>query len=162
LLTNYADFRRYFRPFFLDPKTSKPTSYKIFYDIFSFIITQLAFSFTTVPFVILTLPESFLVWSRVYFYIVIATALATAFFASPAKQFMAKKVNMRAGVSGSKLQRTHSQESIAGREPVLGLPPDPSKDLEEIMSEARAELEDRQRRNSVNKPNISSHSKKEL
>ena len=42
-----------------------------------------------------------------------------------------------------------SAESLAGREPVLGLPPDPSKDLEEMMEEAKAEFEARQRRGSM-------------
>lgn len=122
---------------------------KIYYDIFSYLITQLAFSFTTAPFVLLTLPASFIVWSRVYFYAVIGTALSTAFFASPAKSFLVKKLNVRAGTSGPKLQRTQSSESIASKEPVLGLPPDPSKDLEEMMQEAKAEFEARQRRGSV-------------
>jgi len=143
------NFRRYFRPFFLDPKTSQPTSYKIYYDIFSYLATQLAFSFTTAPFVLLTLPASFIVWSRVYFYAVIGTALSTAFFASPAKPFLIKKLNERAGAAGPKLQRTLSTESIAGKEPVLGLPPNPSKDLEEMMQEAKAEFEARQRKGSV-------------
>ena len=139
------DFRRYFRPFFLDPKTSQPTSTKIYYDIFSYLVTQLAFSFTTAPFVLLTLPASFLVWARVYFYAVIGTALSTAFFASPAKAFLIKKLNERAGTSGP-LKRTISQESLASKEPVLGLPAEPQKDLEEIVSEVRAEMEARQRK----------------
>ena len=151
LADNPLDFRRYFRPFFLNPQTSQPTSSKIYYDLFSFLITQLTFSFITAPFMLLTLRASFLVWSRVYFYAVIGTALATAFFASPAKAFLIKKLNERAGVSGPKLQRTHSQESIAAKEPVLGLPANPSEDLEEMIQEAKVELEARQRRESLMK-----------
>ena len=149
-LTNTPpDCRRYFRPFFLDPKTSQPTSYKVYYDIFSYLTTQLAFSFTTAPFCLLTLPASFLVWSRVYFYAVIGTALSTAFFASPAKPFLIKKLNERQEASGTNLQRTQSSESLASKDPVLGLPPNPSKDLEEMMLEAKTEYEARQRRGSV-------------
>jgi lysophospholipid acyltransferase len=85
----------------------------------------------------------------VYFYAVIGTALSTAFFASPAKPFLIKKLNERAESAGPKLHRTQSSESIAGKEPVLGLPPNPSKDLEEMMQEAKAEFEARQRRGSV-------------
>jgi len=139
------NFRRYIRPFFLDPKTSQPTSTKIYYDIFSYLVTQLAFSFTTAPFVLLSLPASFLVWARVYFYAVIGTALSTAFFASPAKAFLIKKLNERAGTSGP-LKRTQSQESLASKEPVLGLPSEPQKDLEELVSEVKAEVEARQRK----------------
>ena len=150
LLTNTTvDFRRYFRPFFLNPKTSEPTSYKIYYDIFSYLVTQLAFSFTTAPFCLLTLPASFLVWSRVYFYAIVGTALSMAFFASPAKPFLIKKLNARQGTIGAKLQRKKSLETIAGKEPVLGLPPNPSRDLEEMMQEAKAEYEARQKRGSM-------------
>lgn len=142
--------RRYFRPFFLDAKTSQPTPYKIYYDIFSYLITQLSFTFVVAPFVLLALPASFLVWARVYFYAVIGTALATAFFASPAKAFLAKKINERAGTSGPQLKRVHSAESLAQREPVLGLPPDPEADMEEIRGEIQREVELR-RRNSIKK-----------
>jgi len=121
---------------------------KIYYDIFSYLITQLAFSFVTAPFVLLTLSASFLVWARVYFYGAIGTALATAFFASPAKGFLVKKLNARAGTTGP-LKRTHSQESLASKEPVLGLPPEPQKDFEELVSEVKSEMEARQRKGSV-------------
>lgn len=140
MLTN-LDLRRYIRPFFLDPKTTQPTSYKVYYDIASYLTTQLAFTFATAPFVLLTLSDSFLVWSRVYFFAIIGTGLVTAFFASPAKAFLIKKANQRAGTTRTKLQRTTSSESVTGREPVLGLPPNPEKDFEEIIQEVRAEFE---------------------
>ncbi|KAH8600888.1 MBOAT, membrane-bound O-acyltransferase family-domain-containing protein [Bisporella sp. PMI_857] len=138
--------RRYLRPFFIDPKTSNPTSTKIYYDIASYLVTQLTFSFVTAPFVLLTLPSSFLVWARVYFYAIIGTALATGFFASSAKVFLIKKLNARSGATGHKLQRTHSQESLAGKEPVLGIPPDPPQEFAEIVQEVRSEIEARQRK----------------
>jgi len=138
--------RRHFRPFFLDPKTSQPTSSKLYYDIFSLIVTQITFSFAAAPFVLLTMPASLLVWSRVYFYGVIGTVLATGFFMSPAKPFLAKKLRARAGATEHKLTRVESQESLASREPVLGLPPDPQKELEEIVQEVKAEIEARQRK----------------
>jgi lysophospholipid acyltransferase len=93
------------------------------------------------------LSASFLVWARVYFYAVIGTALSTAFFASPAKAFLITKLSERAGSNGT-LKRTHSQESIASKEPVLGLPPNPQEDLEELVSEVRMEMKTRQRRGS--------------
>jgi len=142
--------RRYFRPFFLDPATSKPTSYKIYYDISSYLVTQLAFCFATAPFVLLTLPASYLVWSRVYFYAVIGTALSTAFFASPARTFLKKKIEERAAkantVVGMKKGLNLSQESLTGGEPVMGLPPDPNEDFEEAVREIREEMQARQRK----------------
>jgi len=140
------NFRRCFRPFFINTKTSQPTPNKIYYDIFSWLVTQLAFSFTVAPFILLTLPASFLVWARVYFYAVIGTALSTAFFASPAKPYMMKMVSERTGKAAGGLKRTESTESLTSKEPVYGLPGDPSKDLDEAMSEVRAEMEARQRK----------------
>jgi lysophospholipid acyltransferase len=128
----------------LDPKTSQPTSHKIYYDIFSYFVTQITFSFTTAPFVLLTLPASFLVWARVYFYGAVGTALATAFFASPAKAVLVKKLNKRAGTTT--LKRTASQDSLSSKEPVLGLPAEPEKDLDELVGEVKAEIEARQRK----------------
>jgi len=143
-LTYSVDCRRYLRPFFLDPKTSKPTSYKIYYDILSYLITQITFSFTVAPFVLLTLPASFLVWARVYFYGAISTLLATAFFASPAKGYLVKTLSKRAGTPT--LNRTISQDSLSSKEPVLGLPAEPQKDLNEFVDEVRKEIEARQRK----------------
>lgn len=140
-----SDARRVFRPFFLDPKTSEPTSYKIYYDIFSYVITQTAFNFTTAPFILLTLPASFLVWGRLYFYGVIGVALSTAFFMSPGKVYLTKALKKRSGAV-DKLERFVSQETLAGEDPVLGLPPNPSKDFEEAVKEVKAEMEARQRK----------------
>jgi lysophospholipid acyltransferase len=109
-------------------------------------VTQLAFSFTVAPFILLTLPASFLVWARVYFYAVIGTALSTAFFASPAKPYMMRMVSERTGNAAGGLKRTESTESLNSKEPVYGLPGDPSKDLDEAMSEVKAEMEARQRK----------------
>lgn len=47
------------------------------------------------------------------------------------------------------MKRTHSQESLASKEPILGLPSEPQKDLDELVSEVKAEMEARQRRGSV-------------
>jgi lysophospholipid acyltransferase len=133
--------RRYIRPFFLDPKTSQPTRYKIYYDIASYLTTQLTFSFVVAPFITLTISASLLVWARVYFYAIIGTALATAFFASPAKAYLIKQLNKRSGASGPKLSRTKSQESLASNQPVLGLPPNPERDFQEMVNEVKAEIE---------------------
>ena len=76
----------------------------------------------------------------------IGIALATGFFASPAKAFLIKKLNVRSGATGAKLQRTVSQESLSSREPVLGLSPDPQRELAEIVEEVKAEMEARQRK----------------
>ena len=96
------------------------------------------------PFILLTLPASFLVWSRVYFYGVLATAFATAFFASPAKPFLAKKLKVRAGDAVPELKRSHSHDSLS-KEPILGLPSEPAEDMDEIIAEVRAEMQRRKK-----------------
>lgn len=137
---HHPDVRRYIRPFFLDPKTQEPTPYKVLYDVASYLTTQLTFSFVVGPFVTLTFSASILAWSRVYFYAIIATGLATAFFASPAKSYLVKQLSKRSGTVPGKMVRSKSQESIAGNQPVLGLPPNPERDFEEIVKEIQAEI----------------------
>ena len=89
-----SDFRRHVRPFFLTPQ-GNPTPNKKYYDIFSYLVTQTAFCFTTVPFCLLSLPDSLKVWARVYFYCVIGTAACVAFFSSPGKIWLIKQLKAR-------------------------------------------------------------------
>lgn len=143
--------RRYFRPFFFTQSTGEPTPYKIYYDALSYFVTQLTFSFTTAPFVLLSLQDSFLVWSRVYFYAVIGTALATAFFESPATSHFKKALTKR---NGGPLKPSASQENLAGKYPLHGLPDDPMADLGEIKKDMEATLK--------KKRNARDNDKKEL
>lgn len=119
----------------------KPTVQKRYYDIISYFVTQATFSFTTAPFVVLTLQGSLLVWSRVYFYVIIGIAASMAFFASPAKVWLTKTLNKR---NHPVIQRTTSQETIG--QPLLGLPSDPAQDIDEVMNEVREEFEARRRK----------------
>ena len=91
---------------------------------------------------LLTLPASWLVWSRVYFYAIIGTTLSTAFFASPAKPWLKQKLEERAAKAGSNLKKSYSQESLAGQQPLMGLPPE---GLEETINEIKREIEARRR-----------------
>ncbi|KAK3692753.1 MBOAT, membrane-bound O-acyltransferase family-domain-containing protein [Podospora appendiculata] len=149
------NFRRYFRPFFLDPKTSAPLPHKKYYDFFSLLATQFAFSFTVAPFLLLGFSSSLLAWSRVYFYAVIGTLVSMAFFASPAKLALKKTLERRAVAAGvvppdsstaaaskrptERLQRISSTDSL----PVLGLSDDPQRELDEALAEIKAEMEAR-------------------
>lgn len=130
-------------------------------------MTQTAFCFTTVPFCLLTLPASLLVWSRVYFYCIIGTAASMAFFASPAKAWLTHQLKIRNASSAADGDQTALQKQ--GHQPAtrpdlsarrttheslrdgyggLGLPDDPQREVEEAMEEIKAELEVRQRRGS--------------
>lgn len=144
--------RRSFRPFFLDPKTGAALPSKKFYDVASWLTTQLTFSFAAAPFLILSFSGSLLAWSRVYFYAVIGTAALTAFFASPAKAYLKRdteKRNAKAGAANGsaagsskgdddKLSRSASTDSLASRTPVMGITPDLEREFDDAMSEIRA------------------------
>ena len=78
-----------------------------------------------------------------YFYPVLGIALSMAFFASPAKQILKQKLDQRQAVAGVKMVRSASQESLASREPVLGLSSDPQRDLSEIVEEIKADIQKR-------------------
>lgn len=124
----------------------------------SYITTQLAFSFTVAPFILLNLPDSLRVWSRVYFYCVIGAAVSMAFFASPGKKFLIKQLEKRNnglavnnGRSDFADKRTASQASLSASidgDGVLGLPNDPGKVFDEAMQEVIEEVQARRRRGS--------------
>ncbi|KIV89225.1 hypothetical protein PV10_08811 [Exophiala mesophila] len=137
------NFRRYVRPFFLTPDGTKPTKYKIYYDIASYFITQTAFCFTTAPFVILGFNDSILVWARVYFYAVIGIIVSLAFFASPAKGYLIQRLKKR---NHPYVRKTISQET--NYPPSLGLPSDPVREIDEAIEEIKLEVEERRRRGS--------------
>jgi lysophospholipid acyltransferase len=138
------NFRRYVRPFFLTPDGSKPTKYKIYYDVASYVVTQLAFCFTTAPFVILGFTDSLVVWARVYFYAIIGIIIAVAFFSSPAKKTLIQKLDKR---NHPYVRKTLSQET--NHPPSLGLPSDPIREIDEAIDEIKQEVDARRRRGST-------------
>ena len=144
MLTLILDFRRLIRPFFLTP-SGAPTSYKPLYDVLSYLSTQLAFAFAAAPFVLLTLPTSFKVWSRVYFYTPIGIALSMAFFASPAKPYLAnmlerrnKKTTTREGKPvTANVKMLPTNHADMRKEPVMGLSSDPGSEIDQAIREMK-------------------------
>ena len=153
LQTIAKNTRRYIRPLFLTPDGKSPLPSKRYYDFASYLVTQLAFCFTTVPFVVLTLPDSLLVWGRVYFYAIIGVICSMAFFASPAKAWLIKKQKARSAVPTKTSERPipglKKEDSFANllqadpsKHPqLLGLPEDPEKDMDEAVREVIQEVE---------------------
>jgi lysophospholipid acyltransferase len=138
------NFRRHLRPFFFTPDGKSATKWKIYYDLLGYVATQLAFCFTTAPFVILGWNDSLKCWARVYFYAVIGVAASMAFFASPAKKMLVQKLDKR--------NHPHMRKTVAEETqypPSLGLPNDPGREIDEAIDEIRAEIETRQRRGST-------------
>lgn len=148
-----VDFRRYIRPFFLSQDGSKPTQYKRYYDILSWVITQLTLSFAVAPFIILSFRDSLAVWCSVYFYGAIGTLASVALFASPAQAFFVRQLKLR-----NKPYPGKSVTQEPTRPPTLGLPSDPTREFDEALQEVMEEIESRRRRGSV----VAMPSKEEL
>ncbi|KAF2766750.1 MBOAT-domain-containing protein [Teratosphaeria nubilosa] len=132
--------RRLLRPVFMTPDGSKPLPTKRLYDIFTWLVTQLAFSFTTTPFILLTIHDSMYVWAQVYFYAIIGVAISSAFLASPGKAWLSKKVKARQ-TRPSAIQRSESMESLQGA--TLGVPSEPGMEWDEMVEEVVEEVKRR-------------------
>jgi len=66
------------------------------------------------------------------------------FFASPAKAYLKKQIEISAAkANGGKAVKV---EKAKEEEPVMGLPPDPEGDFEEVVREVKDDIETWQRR----------------
>ncbi|KAH7349539.1 membrane-bound O-acyltransferase domain-containing protein [Plectosphaerella cucumerina] len=146
LQTVAKNFRRQVRPFFLHPVSGLPTPKKRIYDILSFLTTQITMSFAVAPFLVLSFSGSVLAWSRVYFFVVIGVLVTMGFFHSPAKQYLREKLEARQKRPGVQMARSLSQDSLVGREPVLGVAQDPERELDEAVREMKADFVELRRR----------------
>ncbi|KAG0690431.1 lysophospholipid acyltransferase [Pichia californica] len=75
--------RRNFRPIFATKDNSNISSYKIYYDIASWIITQLTFGYAVQPFVILKFKESIDLWKSCYFWVHVGCLITILTFNGP-------------------------------------------------------------------------------
>jgi lysophospholipid acyltransferase len=171
-----TDARRMIRPFFLTPDGKAPLPSKRYYDIFTFILTQVAFAYTVAPFILLSFGSTLTVWARVYFYALIGTAASFALFSRSLpfrKQLLARQSARAAPASSTsastldssiervaqeevrkdkqrrEMQRTASNESGFKRAPTLGIADDPEAEVDEIIAEVKKEIEERRRRGSL-------------
>lgn len=67
--------------------------------------------------------------------------MSLAFFASPGKAFLKNQLEKRQGKARAKLVRSASNESLTGKDPILGISKDPERDISEAMEELRSEVE---------------------
>jgi lysophospholipid acyltransferase len=123
------------RPFFLTPDGTKPTPLKRYYDIASWLTTQLILSFTVIPFIILYFSDAILVWTRLYFYGLVCVVASIAFFASPAKGYLIRDLKKR---NKSVVSRAISHDSAG--QPALGLPSDPARVIGEAVQDIASEI----------------------
>ncbi|KAF2128503.1 MBOAT-domain-containing protein [Dothidotthia symphoricarpi CBS 119687] len=169
--TTAKNGRRLIRPFFLTPDGKSPLPSKKYYDIFTTILTQLVFSFTVAPFIFLGFSDTLKVWARVYFYTLFGIAASFALFskslplrkeivqrqavrvaaATPAVDESTIERLAREELDAERLTRINSADSTASyrKAPTLGIADDLETEIDEIVSEVKAEYEERKRRGSV-------------
>jgi lysophospholipid acyltransferase len=101
-------------------------------------------SFAVVPFIFLSFGTSVRIWQSVYYYGIVGNILSLAFFGSPAKGLLIRKLKAR---NKPYIPRTTSTEDM--RQPTLGLPSDAIQEFDDAVEEIKAEIESRRRRGSV-------------
>ncbi|KAH4597666.1 hypothetical protein HBH82_219120 [Parastagonospora nodorum] len=163
--------RRLIRPLFLTPDGNIPITQKTAYEIITTVITQVIFAYTVAPFILLGFSDTFKVWSRVYFYTLLSVAASFAVFSRnlPLRKQLVQMQAARAPpastgavddsaiekaareeIKREKLARTTSQDSVASRKmPLHGIADDPEAEIDEIVREVKAEIEERRRRGSI-------------
>ncbi|KAH0377546.1 MBOAT family protein-like protein, partial [Aureobasidium melanogenum] len=135
--------RRLIRPFFMSADGTKAMPSKRYYDIFTWLCTQLAFSFTVAPFIFLGFGDSLEIWQRVYFYTIIGVTATSLFLLSPGKQFLQQKVKQHSKPSEEQVKKDLEKET---RNPTLGLPDDPGRAWDEMVEEITTEIQERKRK----------------
>ncbi|KAH6622041.1 MBOAT, membrane-bound O-acyltransferase family-domain-containing protein [Boeremia exigua] len=164
--------RRLVRPLFLgtDGKSALPT--KIYYDVFTFFLTQAAFTFTVAPFILLGFSDTLKVWSRVYFYTLIGVAGSYGLFSRslPFRKQLQQRQSVRTTptsttemdisqieqiakeeIKKDNLTRIDTTTSTASssRAPTLGIADDPEAELDSIVAQVKREIAERKRRGST-------------
>lgn len=144
----------------MTPDGLHPLPSKQYYDIVTWLTTQAMFSFTVMPFILLTLPDSILLWRRVYFYAIIQVALSLAFFASPAKGWLVRTQRARvkkheervasAKAANEAARPPLNRENTHIKGGMLGLPDDIGQDIDEIVNEVMTEMERKRQLEAVN------------
>lgn len=140
------DARRLIRPFFLTPDGTQPLPSKRYYDILTWLTTQLFFSFTTTPFILLTLDASLKCWARVYFYAVVGVLAGNLFLLTPGKKYLQDQVKARQGSARPGLGRVKSKETVkmeSAAGGMLGVPSEPGQEFEEMVDEIVEEVKRR-------------------
>ena len=151
-----ADLRRHFRPFFLHPTTQQPLPSKRYYDLASWLTTQLTFSFAAAPFMLLGFNDSLTAWKRVYFYAIVGTFSLLAVFMTPGvKKNLRKALEKRQRAFAVPVGEKREEEKKGGEDMVrspsssdenggpvgLGVSDDIERDLDEAVGELKAEVE---------------------
>ena len=79
-------------------------------------------------------------------YAALWTVASLAFFVSPGKIMLRKQLEARQGKADASLVQTNRNDSIASRDPILGISRDLEEDLSEAVDELKAEVVARQKK----------------
>lgn len=132
-------------------------------------MTQIIFAYTVAPFILLGFSDTMKVWARVYFYTLIGVAASFAVFSKslPVRQQLVQLQAARApkaapvddtaieketrdAIKRQTLARANSYDSTSSSKmPLHGIADDPEAEIDDIVREIKAEIEQRKRRGSL-------------
>lgn len=145
-------FRRNLRPIFMLSDGITPGPYKPYYDIVTYIVTQVGFGYVVQPFVILSFKDSIKMWSSVYFYGHVFIAVTIFIFQGPYKKQVLNHIRSfyPAPLSASEKIKLDSErlraikreiEELSSNQPTLGVPQPDMDNFDEDLKEAMQEFD---------------------
>jgi lysophospholipid acyltransferase len=145
-------FRRNIRPIFLQPDGVTPGPFKFYYDVASFLVTQLAMGYMVQPFILLDLKPSLALWASVYFYVHVAIALVIFLFQGPPKnkvlayprslQPVALKPSDKIKMDSMRLKQIKQDIELLTSQTSLGIPQPDFDQMDDEIKDAIREWED--------------------
>lgn len=144
-------FRKNIRPIFLLADGITPGPYKMYYDILSFVVTQLAFGYMVQPFILLDLRPSLQIWSSVYFYVHIGVVASIFVFQGPlgpATKSMCRRLQSgstspkdRARSDATRIKQMRADLVRLNSTPLLGIPEPDMDHMDDDFKEATEEID---------------------
>lgn len=145
-------FRRNIRPIFMLSDGISPGPYKSYYDITSYLVTQIAFGYAVQPFVILEFGASIKLWKTVYFYPHIIIVIVILIFQGPCKKQVQNYLRSlyplpltaseKIKLDSERLRIIRMEvEQLACNQPTLGVPQPDMDNFDADLREALQEFE---------------------
>lgn len=145
-------FRRNLRPIFMLSDGITPGPYKPYYDITTYLVTQIGFGYIVQPFVLLEFGASIKIWSTVYFYGHIGIALVILLFQGPYKKQVQNYIKSlhpvpltpseKIKINSERLREIKMEiEALASNQPTLGVPQPDIDNFDADLKEAIQEFE---------------------
>lgn len=145
-------FRRNIRPMFMLSDGISPGPYKVYYDVISYIVTQVGFGYLVHPFIILKFGESLKLWSSVYFFGHVFILATIFIFQGPFKKQVQAQLHRfyptpltaseKIKLDSDRLRAIKQEvEELASNQPTLGVPQPDMDKFDEDLKEALAEFE---------------------